>query len=347
MSKKINATLLGAFVSGAIVLLVLAVILFGGEGLFTRREQVIMYFNGSVDGLNVGAPVNVRGVQVGTVTSVDIEFNTETGELRVPVIAEIEADSIEQVKRLNVEDPVQSIITDLGLRAQLQIQSILTSQLFIQLDYHPETKIQYYGDGSMLEIPTIPMTLEQLDQALDGISLEQMLVDIASTLTAINKIVNSADTMESVAAMKRAFISMDQLSKDLNENFMPKANTAMSDLQGTLDELKSTLQQLRQLTAEDSPQIVKLNTALEEIANAGRMISELEEMPQMRKLDTALEEISGAARTIRTIQDSPEIYNLNKAIEEISGAARALRQMADTIEQQPEVLIKGKTLREP
>jgi paraquat-inducible protein B len=346
VSKKVNTTLLGAFVTGAIVLLVVAIILFGGEGLFTKREQVIMYFDGSVDGLNVGAPVNVRGVQIGTVTGIDIQFNTDTGELRVPVIADIEADSIEQVRRLNVDDPLETVIVDLGLRAQLQIQSLLTSQLFIQLDYHPATRVNYYGDGTILEIPTIPMTLQQLDQALEDVSLEQMLVDISASLSALNRIVNSPDTMESITAMKRAFTSLDKLSRELHDNFVPMADTTMTDIQGGLADLNLMLQDIRQLVAQDSPQIVKLNTALDEISNASRMISRLEDSPQMRKLDIALEEISGAARTIRTMQDTPEIYNLNEALEEISAAARALQRLADTLERQPEALLQGKSLRE-
>ncbi|MEX2354155.1 MAG: MlaD family protein, partial [Gammaproteobacteria bacterium] len=170
MSKPVNTTLLGAFVTGAIVLIAFAIIAFGGEGLFTKSERVIMYFSGNVDGLNVGAPVNVRGVRIGTVREIDIEFNTETGELRVPVIAEIETDSIETVRMLQADDPLDTIIQELGLRAQLQIQSILTSQLFVQLDYHPNTEINYHGDGSLLEIPTIPMMFEQLDRALEDVS---------------------------------------------------------------------------------------------------------------------------------------------------------------------------------
>lgn len=346
MSKKVNTTLLGAFVSGAVVLLTLAIILFGGEGIFTRHEKVIMYFSGSVDGLNVGAPVNVRGVQIGTVTAIDIQFNTTTGELRVPVIAEIQADSIEQARNLQAEDPLDTIIKQLGLRAQLQIQSILTSQLFIQLDYHPESEIHYYGDGSLLEIPTIPMTLEQIDQALDDVSLEQMLVDISSALSAINRIVNDQDTIDTIAAMKRAFINLDKLGRELNENTIPRANTTMTDIQESLDELKRMLQEVRQITAQDSPQIIKLNSALDEISNAGHMISRLDESAQMRKLDIALEEITGAARSIRNLEDSPELYKLTTALDEITDAARALQQLADTIEKQPEVLLKGKTLRE-
>lgn len=338
--------MLGAFVTGAIVLLVVAIILFGGEGLFTRRERVIMYFSGSVDGLNVGAQVNVRGVEIGTVTAINIEFNTTTGELRIPVIAEIDAESIDQVRRLQVEDPLKSIVEQLGLRAQLKIQSILTSQLFIQLDYHPETEIHYFGDGKLIEIPTIPMPFEQFDKALQDISIEHMVVNISSSLSAINRLVNSPDTMESITAVKNAFVSVDRLSHEINEKFIPLADSTMTDLKDSLAELKLILGEVKKLTASDSPQLIKLNTALDEIANAAKLISNLETMPQMQKLDIALTEISGAAKTIRTIKDSPELYNLNIALEEITDAARALQQLADTIEKQPEVLLKGKNLRE-
>lgn len=328
MSRKVNPTLIGAFVSGAIILIVLAIILFGGEGLFERKERIIMYFGGAVDGLNVGAPVNVRGVQVGTVTNIDIEFDTQTGELRVPVIAEIRSSSIDEVRKLRAQDPLHSIVEDLGLRAQLQLQSVLTSQLFIQLDYHPETSIQYFGDGSLIEIPTIPMKMEQLDRTLD----------------AVNRLVNTPDLMDTITAMKQAFISVDKLSRELGEKFIPRADIAMNELTGTLNELELTLKQLRELTDENSPQIRKLNTALDEIANAGRAVNKLGESG---KIEQALTEIAAAARMLRDLENSPEMYNLNVALEQITDAARALQTLADTLEQQPEALIRGKSRGEP
>jgi len=345
MSKPVNATLIGAFVTGAIVLIVFAIIAFGGQGLFSQRERVIMYFSGSVDGLNVGAPVNVRGVKVGTVTAINIEFNTETGELRVPVIAEIDSNSVNQVRELQSENPFDTIVNELGLRAQLQIQSILTSQLFIQLDYHPSTDINYYGDGSLIEIPTIPMMLEQLDKALEDISLEQMMVDLSSSLTAINRLMNSDDLMDSINSAKLAFDNFEQLSSNLNDRLVTLAdnsNRTMLDISDSLTDMREVLAAFRRVIAEDSPHLQKLDAALDEIVSAAHTISNLEELPQMQKLDVALAEISEAARTVRTFEDSPQMYNFNTALEEISSAARAMRILADTLERNPEFLLRGK-----
>jgi paraquat-inducible protein B len=337
MSKKVNTTMLGGFVIGGLVLLVIAIILFGGEGIFTRRELVIMYFGGSVNGLNVGAPVTARGVEIGTVTSIEIMFNTETGELRVPVIAEIDAVSIDQVRRLQMDDPLEAIIRDLGLRAQLQIQSILTSQLYIELDYHPGTEINYFGDGSMIEIPTVPMPFEQFGKALNDISLEQMMVDISSSLSALNKLVSTPDLVDTITSIKKAFVSVDALSNDLREKFVPLADDAagaLAEARTGLQELKLALNDVRKLTGEDSPQIQKLNVALDEFARTAQ---------SLQKLDAALTEVTAAARAVRTFEDTPQMYNLNSALEEISAAARAVRLLADTLERNPESLLQGKS----
>jgi paraquat-inducible protein B len=349
MSKQANPTLIGGFVVGALVVITVAIILFGGETFFSQRERVIMYFGGSVDGLNVGAPVNVRGVKVGTVIEIDIMFNTETGELRIPVIAEIDADSVNQARLFQADDPVRAIIEDLGMRAQLQIQSFLTSQLFIQLDYHPGTEINYYGDGSMIEVPTIPMPIEEFDKALEDLSIDQILTDIASSLSAINIIVNSPEIMETVVNMKNAFASMDKLSTELNDSLVPLAentSSAMTDAQDTLREMKLTMENIKELTDHDSPYVEEFETVLVEIADAARTVSELQDMPQFQKLDAALNEITLAARQISTFEDSPQMTNLNTAMEELTHAARSVRILADAIERNPEILLQGKSLNE-
>lgn len=349
MSKQANPTLIGGFVVGALVVLTVAIILFGGETFFSQREQVIMYFGGSVDGLNVGAPVTVRGVQVGTVTEIDISFNTQTGDLRIPVIAEINADSIEQAFLFQADDPIRAIIEELGLRAQLQIQSFLTSQLFIQLDYHPGTEVNYYGDGSMIEIPTIPMLIEQFDKALNELSIDKILTDIISSVSAINRIVNSPEIMETLVNMKNAFASVDRLSSELKDTLVPLAeNTSntMAETQDTFRELKLAMENIKELTDENSPYIRGFETLLEEIADAARTISEIQDMPQLQKLDAALNDISLAARQISTFEDSPQMTNLNSAMEELTRAARSVRILADAIERNPEILLQGKSPNE-
>jgi paraquat-inducible protein B len=349
MSKRANTTLIGAFVVGAITLLTTAIILFGGDAFFSRQETVVMYFDGSVDGLQVGAPVNVRGVQVGTVTQINLEFNTATGDIKIPVIAEIDAVSVNQARQLQADDPLKAIIENLGLRAQLKIQSILTSLLYVDLDYHPGTPLHYHGDGTFIEIPTIPMPMEQFGKALNEISVQQMLTDISSSLSAINRIVNSDEVTDTITNMRDAFANINNLSEDLNREIVPlaqKTSQTMDDISTGLDDMKAILENLRQITADDSPLLNDLDGAIKEVTTAAQTISNLQDMPQMQKLDSALSEIEMTARQLRTLEDSPQMINLNTAMEELADAARAVRNLADAIDRNPEILLRGRTAAE-
>ena len=74
MSKKISPALIGAFVLGALVLLIVAVIAFGSGQLFRKTQEFVLYFDGSVNGLHVGAPVKFKGVEVGSVKDIRLEM---------------------------------------------------------------------------------------------------------------------------------------------------------------------------------------------------------------------------------------------------------------------------------
>ena len=330
MSTRANATLIGAFVIGALTLAVLAIITFGGKDFLQEKGQIIMYFSGSVNGLNTGAPVNVHGVQIGTVRKIDISFNPNTGDIKVPVIADLKPESIEEAKKLRIipddKEPLKTLVEKLGLRAQLQLQSVLTSQLYIELDYHPNTEVHYYGDGSILEVPTIPMTLDQLNKALENISPEDIARDFTSTLKALKKLLNSPEIMDTITTARSSFKEVGDLSGELKEKLKTtssKIDRTLDDIQDLTAEMKQTFRTTNRLIAEDSPQISKLNTALTNISDAA-------------------EEITRAARTIGGLQDSPEMYRLNQALDEIAAAARSVRELADTLERQPNAILTGK-----
>ncbi len=301
MSNRANSTLIGAFVVGATGLAIIAFLTLGNVGLFKDSEKVIMYFTGSVDGLNKGAPVNVRGVQIGTVIDINIEFHPLDGDFYIPVIVQFEPDAVDDVRHIYLPDPdedhLQYMIEELGLRAQLQLQSILTSQMAIQLDYYPDTDYVYHGDGSLPEIPTIPRTFEVISEQLQDLPLEEILNDITSTLSSINQIVSSPEVEETMVVMKSTLKSIDELAQNVNRNVQPLAD----DTAKTLMDAQKTLREAEVLLSE-----MKL------------LVS----------------------------QDSAQIYNLNVALEEIVNAARSIRMFAETIERQPETLLKGKNPRD-
>ena len=315
MSKRINPTLIGAFVVGAIALAIAAFLLLGNVGLFEDREKVIMYFTGSVEGLNKGAPVNVRGVKVGTVIDIDIEIHPIDGEFFIPVIVQFEPDAVKDVQTIELADPDQDrlvyLIEEHGLRAQLILLSILTSQMAIDLDYHPDTQIHYHGNGELPEIPTIPMAFEKLSEELQDIPIDQILNDITSTLASINRIISSADTMELISTLNKTMKTIDELARNIDNNLQPLADN-------TNDTLRSFNSLAQSLDSNVQPLTDSTRSTLRDAQNA------------LRKLEALLN------------QDSTQLYNLNIALEEIVSAARSIRIFAETIERQPETLLRGK-----
>ncbi len=315
MNKRINPTLIGAFVVGAIALAIAAFLLLGNVGLFEDREKVIMYFTGSVEGLNKGAPVNVRGVKVSTVIDIDIEVHPLDGEFFIPVIVQFEPDAVKDIQTIELADPDQDrlvyLIEEHGLRAQLKLLSILTSQMAIDLDYHPDTQIHYHGNEELPEIPTIPMAFEKLSEELQDIPIDQILNDITSTLASINRIISSPDTMELMSTLNKTMKTIDELARNIDNNLQPLADN-------TNDTLRSVNSLAQNLNSNVQPLTDSTKSTLRDAQNA------------LRRLEALLN------------QDSTQLYNLNIALEEIVSAARSIRIFAETIERQPETLLRGK-----
>src|SRR5262249_18800728 len=148
MGRKINPTTIGAFVVGAIVLLIAGALLFGGNTFFQEKVPYVMFFESSVEGLNVGAPVIFRGVQVGQVTAISAIADPQRFDVRTRVQVEF----VRGVIKVGEEGPrfedhraaVQRLIQK-GARASLRMQSFVTGLLYVALDFYPDTPIKLLG----------------------------------------------------------------------------------------------------------------------------------------------------------------------------------------------------------
>src|SRR5262245_53818662 len=174
MSTRIRAhpAVIGAFVIGAIVLAIAALLIFSASGtLFGRKFPVVMFFDDSVNGLAVGAPVAYRGIRLGQVT----DIRSVIGSARIEVTAKLERGPF-----LSQEDPtgadrmrhaMEEAIQQ-GLRAQLALQSLLTGHLYVSLVLRPEITPTLTGLGKgALEIPTIPSIMAQFETGLQRVPL--------------------------------------------------------------------------------------------------------------------------------------------------------------------------------
>ena len=327
MSKHANPTLIGAFVLGAIVLSVFAIVIFGTGGLYKDRPLFVMYFEGSVKGLNVGSTVSLLGVQVGTVKDIGIIHDSATGEAKIPVIAEFHPEAVTNVNRQGEtrEENIKHLVEEFGLRAQLRTLSIVTGQLFIEVNYHPGTEYQYHGDGTMVEIPTIPSTLEQLGKQLQEFNIPDVANAVSSAAVAIAQLVSSPELKAAIENLSQTLESTNKLVTDINtksDSVVKNANKALEDMDKTMIAAHGLV---KDLNSKLDPLEKDLHSTLLE-------------------LEETLTEFKLAANNVKQFSDenSPTIYKLNTALDELSKATRAVRTLADTLERHPEAIFQGK-----
>lgn len=314
MSRQANPTIIGAFVAGAIALAVAAVLILAGDQLLRKdTSKYVMYFHGSVKGLNAGSPVMFRGVNIGTVTNIQLVVGKGDIDIAIPVIVEVDntrfIHSHPESPKAETEDDIQTLIKA-GLRAQLQLQSLLTGQLFVQIDFHPGTRINLVG-GAMYkslydEIPTIPTPIEKLGKYLEDFPVDEVLDNIAAITKGVNTFVNSPRLSQSLRALHESLIEVKTLVTGINTRLEPLVNNA----NGVMADARVTLR--------------NLNHAVDDAKVA------------LRQADKTLK----SADTL--VSDDVPAQQLEQALAAISDAARSIQLLADAIERRPDSLIRGR-----
>jgi paraquat-inducible protein B len=185
--------LVGAFVLSGAALLVAALMLFAGTRLFTREIRAVTYFQGSVAGLDVGAPVTFRGVRVGSVTRIGVRINMKDLSARIPVYMEMNPSTV-RLAGYGPSDP-KSVFQRMllaGLETQLGMQSLVTGQLRVDLDFKPNAHATYLGgnlDGD--EIPSSPSTMQTLEAEIADLPLKEIAQNANETLLSIKHVTDA------------------------------------------------------------------------------------------------------------------------------------------------------------
>jgi paraquat-inducible protein B len=279
MSKEPRYAWIGTFVVGAIVIIA-AVVLFLGRGkFFERTGTYIAFFSGSVKGLQIGAPVSFRGARVGTVKDVSIVYKAERDELIIPVLLELDADSVRGLNSIDSkrggssEAQLISRLIERGLKARLGLDSIVTGQLFVQLDFLPTVPVRLMSadDEDYQEIPTAPSPLEKLQRTLEDIPFDELARKTVSAVERLDEVLSSPELRSSVS-------NLDGLLKELKTvvaNIDQRSDGLAKELQRTSSELSKTLESVRGSVGAGSPLIDKTSTALDEVTNSARAMRRL------------------------------------------------------------------------
>jgi paraquat-inducible protein B len=305
MSKQASPTLIGAFVVGAIALVVVGLLVFGSGRFFAERLTLVTYFPGSVKGLRVGAPVNFRGVRIGEVTSIQVLYDEKDGSMVIPVVMEvlpeqvtvIDATDAQRSARADVEDLIQR-----GLRAQLQFDSLVTGLLSIDLDLHPDARVEVVRMhvrqlNNYLEVPAIASRLEELEQSLAAAVQEVpgLLNDIHGLLTKIASS-NAAENIDKILANVAHFTDGLDRATPAIDRMVKQTEQSVSRLQRVADSVDQILTSNRE--AIDAA-IGELRSTMVAVRRAADQVNNMvaENRQGMRDFtDTGLYEITGLAQ---------------------------------------------------
>jgi paraquat-inducible protein B len=325
VSRKANPTLIGAFVLGAIVLSVATTLLLAGGGWFGETRQHTLYFEGAAQGLQIGAPVMFLGVKVGTVKQIQLGLDAHDNRFVVPVTIEV----LPHVVHARGGEPVdlrdRAVVrglVDRGLRARLRMQSLLTGQLYVDLDFLPDKPARFVAlDPDVSEIPTVRTAVQELMGRLEAFPIEKFLNDVAGISAAVNALTTAQGTQELPQRIQAALKHLESFAARLDAQGGPalgEARKALVAAQAALARLETAADRVATLAASDSETVKNLTRAADELANAAVAVRKLTE------------------------QESPTVQSTNAALKEIARAADALRQLAETLEEQPDAVWRGK-----
>ncbi len=296
------------------------------EKAYVRKTRWLMHFDGSVRGLKEGAPVEFRGIRIGRVLDVSLEFDYEKEDFRIPILIEIESDRLSTTGDVPTGAEKQRIMEYLvtrGLRAQLKTGNLITGQMLVDIDMHPEAPpVKINWEGRYPEFPTVPTAMDeittnltQLLKKLENLPIEQIGNDLRDTVSGAKRLMNSVELQNSITALNETLNQVQKFAAGLNTTIAPELKSAVSNLNSAL---KHARKLAKNLDSSVAPQ-----------------------------LDATLRQAQSTLKTIGSSvgKDSPLYYELRRVLKDLGDAASSIRVLADYLERHPDALIYGKGKR--
>lgn len=312
----------GGFVLGGLALAVLVILLFGSSRLFERTTRAVVFFTGSVAGLDVGSSVTFRGVPVGSVQGMSLHLSPK-GQARIAVMIELLPGRVKLDE--DAAHPTEASLDSLiaaGLRAQLEVQSFITGQLRVNLDFRPGTPTEQFAadTGGLPQIPALPSDLERLRATVSELPLKDLAENTGRVLLSIQRLA-------------------DKLNTDLDP-LLEGARTGLASATRTLDtsqqvivhldaELSRTLTELDRLAVDAREQLDGRSGDLARLLGSADRAT--------RRAETLL-----ASLDAMTAPRSPARGDLEAAIRDLAASAASLRGFSRSIERDPSALLRGR-----
>jgi len=323
MSVRANPTAIGLFMIGALALGIVGTVVLGSATWFQDRTTFISFFPESVNGLQNGAPVKFQGVPVGRVTGINIEIDRGDDSFQVPVEYEVDLPRLTTPRGtfVNLGDTLvlkQQIAK--GLRAQLQMESLVTGVLYLELSYRSDStppKLEKRATAW----PEIPIT-PSLMSAIGG-GAGSLLAEVMKIMNRVNGMLGQMNVREVNAAVVQSAKAVQQLVES------PELRATLRQMPGATAQLNSTMVEAQKLAARATLAIDPLQTQITSVST--------EALSTLQALRQTLDETHGLISA-----DTGPGYELTGALRSLREAADALKVLITSLEQNPDMLIRGK-----
>lgn len=285
MIKNANSTVIGSFIVGAVVLIVVVFIVFGSGKLFVNTNEAVIYFRSSPQGLSVGAPVKLKGVKIGEVTKITPVYDTK--ELfTVEVIIETDQGIVkiigEDKLHLASTQKVKNLVKK-GFKAQLESESMVTGKLFVKLDFFPDEKVILEGHRpDLVEIPSIPNTFELLEKdakkifdRLAKIEFEKISNNLNNLLVGIDTLVRSPILYENMEEMAENLRLTQHLISRIDSVIIPAADGFIEVTTSINETLRYTQELMIRLESVAANNRYELNQVLKEVKKSSESMRNL------------------------------------------------------------------------
>lgn len=314
MAKQISKTVIGGFMVSAMVLFVAGVMVFGSGRFFKKTYEFAMFFEGSLKGLKVGSLVTHRGVHIGSVQKIKIRPDPKQEESLILVVISIDQEKVTHKEKVDLNESIPRLIEQ-GLRAQLTVESLITGQLMVDLDFYPDSPARLVGAAiEYQEIPTIPSAVEQLAQTFKKVPIQEIFEKLEDAVEGIDNAVNSPEIPKIVNSLNLVLEDTRKLVQNIDQK--------VNQLGPRAD---STLKDYGKLARKVDERMGPLTDDVEEAAEA------------------ATEALIQAKKTLSTVEeDSALTYELTNMLKELASAARSLRILAEYFERHPDAFVQGK-----
>lgn len=324
--------MIGIFTLVGLLIAATSLVLIGAGKYFEKTHKLQLYFDKSVNGLQIGSDVRFGGVRIGRVSDISVIIDTVENRKIIPVVVELTSQELKSVSGsgqatldFSTRDGVRKAVKR-GLRAGMKQQSLVTGQLYIEFDIVPDVKGFTYDEAGDPEFPVVPTIPTEIDELISGITdgLKKINdLDIAGLMEEMRDVLKGANKQISELDLKVINENLTAITKDL------RGITSDGRIKTSMANLDEALKEINELSAKANENMDPLLADIRDVANEAK---------------ESLAKIEAASEKLSKVSDprSPQLLEIQNLIHETENTSRTLRELTNDLKRNPSSLLRGK-----